>query len=166
MSHRKPKTAPLSADASTVVPVNPYEAFRLVAYSYGVKELAERMGLSPGVLYNKADSSIESHAQPTLRDLMTVTRETGDMRVLESLNRLFDRGSYDLTPVPPSDAALLELLARVGSEQGAMCSALHKGLADRRFTPDDFAEVRAEAFDLINAVLAFVQRLEGLVDAP
>lgn len=166
MTHRKPKTAPAATAAHAVVPVNPYEAFRLVAYGYGVKELAERMGLSPGVLWNKADASVESHAQPTLRDLIAVTRETGDMRVLESLNRLFDRGSYDLTPVPPSDAALLELLATVGSEHGAMCQVLHRGLADRQFTPADFEAVRAEAFDLINAVLAFVQRLEGLVDAP
>jgi len=162
MTQRKPKPAP----TPPVVPVNPYEAFRLVVYSHGVKELAERMGMSPGVLYNKADANVESQAQPTLRDLMAVTRETGDMRILESLNRLFDRGSYDLTPVPPSDEALLELLAVVGSEQGAMCSALIRGLSDRRFTPDDFQAVRAEAFDVINAVLAFVQRTEGLVDAP
>lgn len=165
MTHRKPKAEPGTA-AHAVVPVNPYEAFRLVAYGYGVKELAERMGMSPGVLWNKADASVESHAQPTLRDVIAVTRETGDMRILESLNRLFYRGSYDLTPLPPSDAALLELLAKVGSEQGAMCTALQKGLADRQFTPEDFAAVRAEAFDVINAVLAFVQRLEGLVDAP
>jgi len=164
MTHRKPKTEPGTA-AHAVVPVNPYEAFRLVAYGYGVKELAERMGMSPGVLWNKADASVESHAQPTLRDVIAVTRETGDMRILESLNRLFERGSFDLTPGPASDAALLELLALVGSEQGAMCTALHKGLADRRFTPEDFQAVRAEAFDLINAVLAFLQRLEGLVDA-
>ena len=47
-----------------------------------------------------------------------------------------------------------------------MCTALNKGLADKSFSPADFAAVRGEAFDLINAVLQFVQRLEGLVDAP
>lgn len=162
MAQRNPKPAPITQ----LVPVNPYEAFRLVVYSHGVKELAERMGMSPGVLYNKADANVESQAQPTLRDLMAVTRETGDMRILESLNRLFDRGSFDLTPVPPSDEAMLDLLTVVGSEHGAMCTALNRGLSDRRFTPDDFQAVRAEAFDVINAVLALVQRTEGLIDAP
>jgi hypothetical protein len=162
MTHRKPKTAP----ALQAVPVNPYEAFRLVVYSHGVKELAERMGMSPGVLYNKADASVESQAQPTLRDVVAVTRETGDMRILESLNRLFGRGSVELKQVPASDAALLELLAHVGSEHGAMCAALTAGLAEAGFTPGEFETVRGEAFDLINAVLQFVQRLEGLVDAP
>lgn len=158
MTHRKTESA------LGQTPVNPYEAFRVVACGYGVKELAERLGMSPGVLWNKTDASVESHAQPTLRDLIAVTRETGDMRILESLNRLFDRASFDLTPVPPSDVALLQLLAKVGSEKGQMCQALNKGLEDKRFSADDFAAVRAEGFDVINAVLAFLQRLEGLVD--
>lgn len=164
MTYKPHKTA--SPELLKVVPASPFEAFRLVVYCFGVERLADRLGYNKGTLYNKADATVESHAQPTLRDVIAVTRETGDMRILESLNRLFERGSFDLTPVPPSDAALLELLAVVGSEQGAMCSALTKGLTDRRFTPDDFQAVRAEAFDLINAVLSFVQRLEGLVDAP
>lgn len=162
MTHRKPKTAP----ALSVVPVNPYEAFRLVVYSHGVKELAERLGMSPGVLYNKADANVESQAQPTLRDLVAVTRETGDVRVLESLNRLFGRASVELTRAPASDAALLELLAHVASEHGAMCSALNLGLGEAGFTHAEFEAVRTEGLDLINAVLQFLQRLEGLVDAP
>lgn len=156
------KHKPAAAD---LVPVSPWAAFRLVAYTAGVKELAERLGMSPGVLYNKADADVESHAQPTLRDLIAVTRETGDMRIVQSLCRLFGLATYELAPVPASDAALLELLAKVGSEQGAMCTALNRGLADGAFTPQDFADVRAEAFDVINAVLAFVHRLEGVVDA-
>lgn len=146
------------------VPVSPYRAFHLVVTSYGVPELAEQEGMRPGTLWNKADADVDSHHQPTLRDLIAVTRRTGDMRILESLNRLFDRATIDLRPGPVSDEAVLELLLRVSSENGQMAQALRKGYADTHFSSEDYQAVRAEAFDLINAVLDFIQRLEGLVD--
>lgn len=146
------------------VPVSPFEAFRAVVTTYGVQDLADRLGMRKGVLWNKADADVESHHQPTLRDVIAITRETQDMRVLESLNRLFDRATLDLRPVPASDEALLDLLLRVGSEKGQMAQALLSGYADKRFCRDDYMAVRAEAFDVINAVLAFLGRLEGLID--
>ena len=146
------------------VPVSPFEAFRAVAVAYGVKDLAERLSMKPGTLWNKVDADVESHHQPTMRDVIAITRETQDMRILESMNRLFDRATIDLRPGPVSDEAVLELLLRVSSEKGQMAQALRNGYADTRFCRDDYQAVRAEAFDLINAVLDFVQRLEGLVD--
>lgn len=153
----------VKAAASHEVPLSPFEAFRLVVYTHGVEELAGRLGMNRGTLYNKADADVESHAQPTLRDVIAVTRETGDARVLDSLDRLFDRVAVDVSPqAPASDEALLDLLCRIGTEEGAMYSALHAALQDGNFSQDDVAKVRAEAFDLVAAVLAFVQRLEGL----
>lgn len=146
------------------VPVSPFDAFRAVATAYGVKDLAERLSMKPGTLWNKVDADVESHNQPTLRDVIAITRETQDMRILESLNRLFDRATIDLRPGPVSDEAVLELLLRVSSEKGQMAQALRNGYADARFCRADYQAVRGEAFDLINAVLDFVQRLEGLVD--
>lgn len=147
------------------VPESPFEAFRLVAYTFGVEKLANRLGMNRGTLYNKADADVESHHQPTLRDVIAITRETGDMRILDSLDRLFDRAAYDVTPgLPVNDSALMELLCQVGSESGAMHQALLKGLGDGKFGLADLRAVRGEAFDVINAVLNFVWRLEGLVD--
>lgn len=150
--------------SNPAVPESPFEAFRLVVYTAGAEHLANRLGMNRGTLYNKADADVESHHQPTLRDVIAVTRETGDMRILESLDRLFGRAGYEVTPGPVSDAALMELLCKVGSESGAMHQALVVGLADGDFTLRDLQLVRGEAFDLISAVLNFVQRLEGLVD--
>lgn len=162
MTARRP-SALVKAAASNEVPVSPFEAFRLVVYTHGVEQLAGRLGMNRGTLYNKADADVESHAQPTLRDVIAVTRETGDTRVLDSLDRLFSRVAVDMTPhAPASDEALLDLLCRVGTEQGAMFSALHAALQDGNFSHEEVARVRAEAFDLVSAVLAFVQRLEGL----
>lgn len=155
--------ARLKADSSAV-PESPFEAFRLVAYTYGVEKLASRLGMNKGTLYNKCDADVESHHQPTLRDVVAVTREAQDFRILDSLNRYFDRASYDMAPGLASDAALLELLCKVGSDSGDLHAAVGRALADGAFTSEELRAVRAEAFDLVGAVLAFVQRLEGLVD--
>lgn len=91
---------------------NPFEAFKLAVYRFGVAELAAELGYRPGTLYNKADADADSHAQPTLRDVVLVTRLTGDCSILDSLDRMFGRAAYDVTPGQVSDEALLELLCR------------------------------------------------------
>jgi hypothetical protein len=151
--------------AAGQIPASPQEAFREVVYGFGVKALAAQLVMKPGTLYNKADADGDSHHQPTLRDVIAVTQITGDCRILDSLDRMFNRAAYDVTQgIEVSDAALLELLCRVGSENGAMQKALNDGLSDGRFTREELAAVKGEAFDLITAVLTFVHRLEGLVD--
>lgn len=147
------------------VPPSPQAAFRAVVQQFGVPEMAAALLMVEGTLHNKCNADEGSHHKPTLQDVVNVTRVSGDHRILESLDRMFNRAGYDLAAGPVSDEALLELLCRVGSETGAMHHALHTGLQDGKFTLADLNLVRGEAFDLINAVLNFVQRLEGLVDA-
>jgi hypothetical protein len=66
--------------AKDEVHANPFLAFRGTA-----------------TLYNKCDADDDSHHQPTLRDVVRVTRATGDPRVLDSLDRMFNRASYDVS---------------------------------------------------------------------
>jgi hypothetical protein len=153
------------AAAGPRVPLNPQEAFRQVAMDYGVQALAAELVMKTGTLYNKCDADDHSHHQPTLRDIVRITQATGDYRILDSLDRMFNRAAYDLTPgLVVSDAALLEILCKVGSDHGAMHKALADGLADRRLTRDETALIRAEAFELITSVLTFIHRVEGMVD--
>ena len=67
------------------------------------------------------------------------------------------------SPGAASDAALLELLCKVGSDSGELHAAVARALQDERFSVAELQCVRTEALDLVSAVLAFVQRLEGLV---
>lgn len=149
---------------TTDVPLNPQEAFALVVHEHGSKQVAAALLMNRGTLQNKCSTDEDSRHKPTLQDVVNVTRATGDMRILESLDRLFNRAGYELAPGPVSDEAVLELLCTVGSEQGQMHAALHRVLKHKRITAAALRPVRAEAFDLINAVLTLVQRLEGLVD--
>lgn len=123
------------------------------------------MLMSEGTLHNKCHTDDDSHHKPTLADVVNVTRISGDTRILESLDRQFGRAGYELTAGPVSDEAVLELLCKVAGESGQMHQALVAGLSSERFTLEKLQGVRGEAYDLINAVLNLVQRLEGLVDA-
>jgi hypothetical protein len=144
---------------------NAFESFRELVYLAGVQELAPKMGLKPGTLYNKADSSDDSHHQPTLRDVILVTQITGDTRVLESLDEMFGRASYDCARhIETSDEALLELLTKLGAENGEFHRALSDGLKQKRFTAATLVQIRAEAFDIVSALMVLLERLQGLVD--
>jgi len=143
----------------------PYKAFRHLVYSNGVADMARLMGLKVGTLYNKADADIESLAQPTLRDLVLATEVTGNYQVLDALNEMFGRACYSTSGhANASDEALLELLARLGAENGEFHAALHSALVDQKFSEQDLSRIRAEAFDLIGALMTLVHRVEGLVD--
>lgn len=146
-------------------PADPFEAFRQLAYSYGVPELAQLMGIKPGTLYNKADADQDTHHQPTLRDVVLATGLTGDNRVLDALDEQFGRAAFDVRPMSHvSDEALLELLARLGNESGEFHGALHTALVDKAFTSMEMNQIRAEAFDMVSALMTLVARLEGLMD--
>lgn len=146
-------------------PANPFEAFRQLAYTFGVVDLAEQMGLKPGTLYNKADADEETHHQPTLRDVVLATRLSGDMRVLDALDEQFGRAAFSVRELTHlSDDALLELLTSFGAESGEFHAELRTALADKKFSGRELARVRAEAFDVVAALMTLVTRLEGLVD--
>lgn len=147
-------------------PASPFEAFRQVVYAYGVPELAKRMGMkNPGVLYNKADATEDTHHQPTLKDVILATAASGDMAVLDSLEEMFGRAAFDVTPhTNMSDDALLELLTKLGKETGQFHDALHRALVQKDFRQGDLTAIRAEAFDMVSALMTLVARLEGLLD--
>lgn len=142
-----------------------FEAFRELVLGHGVQVLAPRMGLRPGTLYNKADAGDDTHNQPTLRDVVLVTQLTGDMRVLEALNELFGRASYDCAQHEgATDEALLDLLANLGAESGDFHRELAAGLREQRFTAAALGRIRGEAFDIVSALMVLVRRLEDYVD--
>lgn len=144
--------------------VNVHEAFRDVVYAYGVPDMAAAIGMVPGVLYNKADPYADSRHQPTLRDVVLVTRISGDLQVLHALCHLFHLGTFDISPGPaPTNDEIAALLCHVNSENGQMHQVLTSSWDDKKFCPGDFKAVQTEAHQLIRAVLQLLQRLEGLV---
>jgi hypothetical protein len=144
---------------------NVFEAFRQLVYLGDVEKLATFMGLKVGTLYNKADSGDDTHNQPTLRDVIQATHFRGDMRVVDAINGMFGRASYDCAQHQgTTDEALLELLTALGAETGEFHTALAAGLKQKRFTLGTLKLIRAEAFDIVSALMTLVARLEDYVD--
>lgn len=142
---------------------SPYEAFKRLAYTFGVDELSQLMGCKKGTLYNKADADIETAHQPNLHDVIVITRATGDFSVIEALERQFGRVGYSCTEGGASnDAALLELICTVGSKNGKMHQALSAALEDGNFEDAEIDQVLHECFDLVQATLCFAQRIKGM----
>ena len=130
-----------------------------------VPALAARMGLRPGTLYNKADAGDDSHNQPTLRDVVQVTHLTGSFSVLDALNEMFGRASFDcVTHGNTSDEELLTLVTQLAAENGEFHRELGDGLRAKRFTPDALRLIRAEGFDMVAALMTLLSRLEDYVD--
>lgn len=147
------------------MPSGPYEAFRKLVYSHGVPHMARVLALKTGSLYNKADSDIESPAQPTLRDLILSASSTDDYTVLDALDEMFGRVAFDTRGhEQKSDGALLELVTELGRENGEFHTALHDALLSKKFNTQQLNLIRAEAFDMVRALMTLVHRVEGLVD--
>jgi hypothetical protein len=146
-------------------PLSPFEAFKHLVYLYGVEWLASRLGYKVGTLYNKADADADSHHQPTLRDVVLTTELTGDMAVLDSLEAMFGRVAMDVAGMADvSDDSLLELIAKHAKENGEFYGAVHAGMQAKRFTRDQYNRIRAEAFEVVSAVMTLTRRAEGLID--
>lgn len=143
-----------------------FEAFRqAVLLSGDVPGLAARMGLRPGTLYNKAEAGDDTHNQPTLRDVVLVSELTGDLRVVEALAATFGLACFDAQArARASDEELLTLVADMGAEHGEFHAALATGLRARSFSPEQLGRIRAEALDVVAALMTLLQRLDDLVD--
>jgi len=148
------------------IPPDVQEAFYRVVHDYGVQKLASRMGVSAGVLYNKANPTDSTHHKPTLADAVLATVLTGDKRILRAFASTVGEVCF---PVPDlstvSDASLIEMLARINMEGGDFFRAFHDGLAGgRRFDAKDYARIRKEGMEFIAAIAEGMERIRGMVD--
>lgn len=154
-------------------PVDVQDAFYRVVHDYaggeakggGVPALARKMGKSPGVLYNKANYNESSHHKATLDDAVLASIISGDHRILHAFASTLGEVCFPLPSLSnASDAALLELINKIGAEGGDLYRAINDGLSDRQYTRRDHARVKTESYEFIAAICEAVSRLEGLID--
>lgn len=132
---------------------------------YGVERLAAKTGQSAGVIYNKINTGENAHHVPNITDLMVWQTITLDHRPLRAQAHALGEVCFpvpNLAHVP--DTALLELVLKIGAEEGDLCRAINDALADRRFSRAEFERVKHEAYQVIAAVAETLARVEGLID--
>ncbi|MBU1692311.1 MAG: phage regulatory CII family protein [Gammaproteobacteria bacterium] len=153
----------------TSIPDDVFDAFYRVVHDFakGVPKLAAKMGMSAGTLYNKANTNDNenNHNKPTLADAVLVSAITGDHRILHAFAHTLGEVCF---PVPDlshvSDAALLELITKIGAEGGDFYRAVNKAMADGKFTKGELKVINLEALEFVAAIVEAVQRMKGLVD--
>lgn len=145
-------------------PKDVHEAFYRVVHDRDVAKLAGMMGMSPGVLYNKANPNETNHHKPTLADCVVLTNLTQDKRIAQAFCHSVG-GLYvelpDLSDL--STDALLDHLLCVGEEVGNFHGAIHASLTDdNRINRAEYLVIEAEAHHLVAAVLEALERMKEM----
>lgn len=141
------------------------DAFYRVVHDFGVQLLANKMGVSAGVLYNKANANDTSHHKPTLGEAVLVTNLTNDKRIAQALAVACGGVFLDLPDLSLiSDMALLECISKIAAEGGEFHTALLASLSDNRIHRDEFWAIQTEAFQWIAAIGEALARIEGIVE--
>lgn len=159
------------------IPSDVNDAFYRVVHDYkggerkggGVPALARLMGMSPGVLYNKASikENEDSHHKPTLKDAVLVTILSEDPRIVQAMCSVAGGVFYqlpDLSQIPTE--ALLTHLTRLGSESGDFYRCLDDALRkDEVISLDELKVLENEAHEWVAAILETLERLREMAGA-
>jgi hypothetical protein len=142
-----------------------HEAFRSTVHDFGVPDMAAKIGVPVGTLYNKANNNESSQHKPTLTDAILVQVVSGDTRVVEAMCHTLG-GLFVKVPMLDrvSDAALLEMVAEIHIQSGFFHHEVKKALADNKFTREEHRDIARQAMQFITSVLEAVKRIEGMID--
>jgi hypothetical protein len=128
----------------------------------GCEALAVRLGMSAGVLRNKANPNSATN-RATLEDADRVMGVTGDHRLLHALAA---NHGYVCVKIDPDasvpDMAVLEMVTWVWTTNGDVGAELNRALADGKITPQELERIRAAVKVAEAALEGVVSRLAGM----
>ncbi|NDP60085.1 MAG: hypothetical protein GZ090_12105 [Oxalobacteraceae bacterium] len=150
----------------TRCPIDVHEAFRAVVHDYDVAQMAAKLGMPAGTLYNKANLNESSAHKPSLGDAVLVQVIASDTRIVEAMAHTLGGVFVKLPTVQTiSDVALLEMVAEISIQNGQFHGDLKAALQDGKFSRDEHQAIHQRALDFITSILETVSRIEGMVDA-
>lgn len=148
------------------IPKDVQDAFYRVVHDFGVEKLAGMMGMSPGVLYNKANSNQNenNHNKPTLADCVVVTHLSGDKRIAQAFCNSVGGVFFELPDLSSlSTDALLAHVLSIETEGGDFYLAVGDSLKkDNLIRPKEFARIEREAHEWIGAILEGLARMREM----
>lgn len=146
-------------------PTDVHEAFRSVVHDYDVAQMAAKLGMPAGTLYNKANLNESSAHKPSLGDAVLVQVIASDTRIVEAMAHTLGGVFVRLPTVQAiSDVALLEMVADISIMNGRFHGELKAALEDGKFTKDEHLAIHQRALTYIASILETVNRIEGMVD--
>lgn len=146
------------------IPADVHEAFRAVVLDADPKDLAAKMGVQLGTLYNKVNLSDSTHHKPTLADAVLVTVLTGDKRILHSFAKIVGEVCYSLPDFKDiSTDALLVHILKIEKESGDFYQRTEGALRnDNRISAREYKVIEREAYEWISAVLESLARMREM----
>ena len=147
------------------IPKDVQAAFYRVVHDFGVEKLAGMMGISPGVLYNKANvNETGGHHKATLADCIVVTHLTGDKRIVQAFAHAVGGVFYALPDLSQlSTGTLLLHILKIGREYGDVHSVIHDVLSnDEEISPIAYKTIEHETHELIAALLEGLARMREM----
>jgi hypothetical protein len=139
-------------------------AFYRVVHDRDVAKLAAQMGMSPGVLYNKANPTEGNHHKPTLADCIIITNLTGDKRIAQAFAASVGGVYHDLPDLSTlSTDALIVHLMRIQIRNGSFHHEIHESLSnDDKIDAKEFARIKSEAQEYIAMILESLARMREM----
>ena len=146
---------------------NVQQAFHDVVHEYpgGVEELAGKMVVATGTLYNKANATERSHHIPTLADAVVLTIMSGDKRVLHAFAATVGEVCYSLPDLSNlTTTALIAHIPKIGLEGGDFYRAIHCALAtDDRIDAEEYLQIERASYEWIASILEGLARMKEMV---
>ncbi len=154
----------MSNSGSNAISKDVQDAFYRVVHDRDVAKLAAQMGMTPGVLYNKANFTESTHHKPTLADAIVLTNITGDKRVAQAFCRAVDMVAVPLPDLSDvSTDALLTHLTEIQIKNGNFHEAISDALAnDNEIDAGEFTRIEIEAHQYIACILEGLARMREM----
>lgn len=146
--------------------MNLTDAAYAVAHDYpgGTESLAPRLGMSGAILRGKVNPKDSAH-KLTLAEAVRMQAMTGDHRILHAMA---DELGYVCVQsqifVNVSDMDLLDSFMMVMKELGDFAAEFRNDWADGEIKPDELERLRSEFYELQQAGLELMQRIESLAE--
>lgn len=128
-------------------------------YRHGVEALAEELNMTKSYLYRSAlpdEDERDSGVRFPLKQLIPLTRATGDFRVLNYIERSLHR----ITVPYPAQVARPETLQRdaikAAAEFGEMMSEIHARCGDGELTRKDRERIFREGWEAVEAIMCVI----------
>jgi len=131
----------------------------------GVQALATVLGVSPGVLYNKTNPTMDSH-KVHLEEALSMMLATGDFRILyalaqETQHTCVSLGNYENC----SDMELLDLALKLNVRRGEVDREIRDALKDGRVSHEEKLRIRGRMQAAMRAQMELFSRIDALAEA-